>query len=151
MAPFNFESIDLYSSFLQTSKALGCKKINYVMRSLYSGDVWLPRGQAFDIANALLQYIRCYMLQAHLVFEENLKYYSLIPKLHACHEIWFEMDRQLSIRNAGWILNPIVETCSVDEDFIGRAALISRSVSPRLMSLRVLNRYLAQINAMWTR
>lgn len=121
--------------------------MNDVMRKVYAGDVWLRRDEAATIANGLLQFIRVYFLQAHLAYEANQSMFSCIPKLHAIHEIWAEMTRQMELSE--WTLNPACETCSVDEDFVGRTALLSRRVSPRLVSQRAIQRYLAQINVMW--
>lgn len=75
--------------------------------------------------------------------------FALIPKIHAMHEVQFEMVRQCEISR--WVWNPISETCSVDEDLIGRVAKLTRKVSPKLIGKRALARYLAQINIVWAR
>ena len=75
--------------------------------------------------------------------------FGLIPKVHALHEVAMEMFRQCGMSD--WVMNPITETCSVDEDMIGRVAILSRSVSPKIIGRRSLARYLAQINIVWAR
>ena len=79
--------------------------------------------------------------------EQGLVKLQLYPKLHLLHEAWEQMVYEST--QSDWIYNPIAETCSVDEDFVGRCAVLSRSVSPRLNSLRSLQRYLAQIQQSW--
>ena len=66
--------------------------------------------------------------------EKGQMKFPLIPKIHPLEEILFLISQ--------WVLNPMVESCSLDEDFIGHAAYITRHVSPRLMALRTFNRYL---------
>ena len=133
----------------QRSKAFGCKKMNHVMNLLYSGDVWLTHEYAGAVAHGLLQVVRVYLQQAYWAYEANQSMFSCIPKVHAIHEIAEEVFRQM--RCSSWILSPIVETCSLDEDFVGRTAILTRRVSPRLISQRALQRYLAQIYIMWGR
>lgn len=132
-----------------TCQEYGTQKINYVMRFLYSTDLWLKWPDALDVSNALMQFIRVYLLLARLSYDCGENKFALVPKLHAIHEIQFEMARQAKI--AFWILNPMCETCSVDEDLIGRVALLTRRVSPKIIAKRSLARYLAQINILWAR
>ena len=128
-------------------QAHGTSRINAVFRALYGGDLWLRRELGLRIARDLLQFIRSYCYEAwlHRSAKENM--FSMFPKLHLLHEVWGEMVYQGSISE--WILNPISETCSMDEDFVGRCAILTRSVSPRLNSLRSLQRYLTQIHLLW--
>ena len=72
--------------------------------------------------------------------EKGQMKFPLIPKIHPLEEILFLMEHQAKFSQ--WVLNPMVESCSLDEDFIGHAAYITRHVSPRLMALRTFNRYL---------
>lgn len=132
-----------------TYQEYGTQKINYVMRFLYSADLWLKRPDALNVSNALMQFIRAYLLLARLCYDRGENKFACVPKLHAIHEIQFQMTHQAKI--AFWILNPMCETCSVDEDLIGRVALLTRRVSPKIIAKRSLARYLAQINILWAR
>ena len=85
----------------------------------------------------------------HMSYELGENKFGLIPKVHALHEVAMEMFRQCDVSE--WVLNPIAETCSIDEDMIGRVAVLSRSVSPKIIARRSLARYLAQINIVWAR
>ena len=99
------------------------------------------------VADALIQFIRSYIKLSSMSFRLGDSKFALIPKIHALHEVHFEMVRQAAC--GGWVLNPIVETCSVDEDLIGRVAVLTRKVSPQLIGKRSLMRYLAHINIVW--
>jgi len=138
-----------WQNYTASYKEHGCKKINFFFRSLYAGDLWLERAYAKTLANALLQFVRAYLLLAHMSYELGENKFGLIPKVHALHEVAMEMFRQCDVSE--WVLNPIAETCSVDEDMIGRVAVLSRSVSPKIIARRSLARYLAQINIVWAR
>ena len=72
----------------------------------------------------------------------------MLPKLHAVEEIVKELQEQT--QHSFWAYNPLVESCSVDADFIGRTAFLSRSVSPRATCIRSLQRYLVQILQVWS-
>jgi hypothetical protein len=52
---------------------------------------------------------------------------------------------------ADFVMNPACHSCSLDEDFIGRTACISRTVSLRIIAKRTLERYLVHIQLAWTR
>ena len=72
-----------------------------------------------------------------------------MPKLHSIEEILFEMETQANDPSVFGVYNCLAESCSVDEDFIGKAAVIARSVSPRATSLRTIERYLVQLFQIW--
>ena len=50
-----------------------------------------------------------------------------------------------------WIENPMAQSCAMDEDFIGRFCVLTRSVSPRLRVQRAMERYLTQVLLIWMR
>ena len=62
---------------------------------------------------------------------------AVTMKIHAAH--------------SSHLLNILCESCSVDEDFVGRLAFIARHVSPRLVSQRSIERYLVQAYLAWTK
>ena len=119
------------------------------MRGIYANDARIPSALALELGNSLRTFIKAYMWQAHAAYSLGLSFYPLYPKLHALHEVAFELKRQSRI--AAYCTNPAIFTCSLDEDFIGRCATVSRQVSPRLIALRVLQRYLAHIQSIWAR
>ena len=128
-------------------QVLATSNLNRALRILYSSDLWLESIVAVDVADRLVQFLRAYssLAKYHLLKFENR--FAQLPKLHMVHEISFEMRRQAQLSR--WVLNPICETCSMDEDFVGRCALLTRSCSPRQCALRSIQRYLAQINITW--
>ena len=111
------------------------------MRGIYANDALIPSALALELGNSLRTFIKAYMWQAHAAYSLGLSFYPLYPKLHALHEVAFELKRQSRI--AAYCTNPAI--------FTGRCATVSRQVSPRLIALRVLQRYLAHIQSIWAR
>ena len=73
---------------------------------------------------------QAYLLLAGLSYNFGENTFVCVRNLHAIHEIQLMMAHHAKISNmAFWILNPVCETCSVDEDLIGRVALLTASVT----------------------
>ena len=130
-------------------KAAGTERINYFMRGIYSNDVLIPSALAADLSGALHDFVRAYMFEAAAAHQVQSSFFPLMPKLHSLHEIGHELLRQSKI--AEFCVNPAAHSCSLDEDFIGRCAAVSRTVSPRVIAKRTLERYLAHIQVAWAR
>ena len=116
------------------------------MHLLYNGDVWLPRVVARECVQCGEHFAHAYRYLAAVSFRMGQLRYPMHPKLHSLEEVIFGMQGQMENE---WVYNPIVESCSLDEDFIGHCASITRHVSPRLMSLRTFQRSLTQIMLAW--
>ena len=119
------------------------------MRGLYSNDVLMPSAVASDLSCALYDFVKAYMFEAAAAYRAGSSYFALFPKLHSLHEIAHELLRQSKV--ADYAVNPAAHSCSMDEDFIGRCAAISRTVSPRIIAKRTIQRYLAHIQVAWSR
>ena len=117
------------------------------MRGIWSEDVFIPAAKGLALAECLTDFVRIYAWQAYQADQEGQQVFPMLPKLHALHEVAFCMRRQ-SLQGP-WCYNPAVETCQMCEDFVGRTAYITRTVSPRLQALRTLQRYLCQIYVAW--
>ena len=131
------------------SKALGSRSINTFFRGIYQNDVFIPGPVATDLCDGLRVFIKCYLWQAHHSFHAGVPGFGLYPKLHGLHEVQHKMARQIRLHGFAW--NPAADSCSIDEDFIGRCAALSRTVSPKLSARRVIERYLCHIQIGWAR
>ena len=125
----------------------GTIRLNRALRILYNSDLWLENLIAIDVADCLLQFLRAYGKLAKIHAHECEARFGLLPKLHFIHEIENELRRQARV--ASWVLNPICETCSMDEDFVGKCAYLTRCVDARTCALRSIQRYLAQLSIRW--
>ena len=119
------------------------------MRGIYSNDVLMPSRIGLELSLALLDFVKAYMYEAATSHELGFSHFPLFPKLHALHEIAYALDFQS--KTGPSCLNPASHSCSLDEDFIGHCAAVSRQVSPRIIAQRTLQRYLAHIQVAWGR
>ena len=147
--------ISQYSPFTiwceNCSEASGTRALGDFMRVMYTNDVWLPSSVANQLVLSGEHFFNAYTCLASMSHQLAEPRYSLVPKLHFFHEVLYEVKYQCKTLQARWCLNPIVESCSVDEDFVGRLAFVTRHVSPRLITRRSLERYAVQISLLWAR
>ena len=128
-------------------EAVGTRHANSFFRGILQEDVFIESSKSTQLAEHLLNFVKVYAWQAAVACAWKQTHFPMIPKLHMLHEVALEMLHQCAA--AGYCINPAVETCQLDEDFVGRTAVITRSVSPRLQAKRTLQRYLCQINLAW--
>lgn len=134
--------------FLGRPKESAVCAMNGMMRILYHSDVWVQRPFAQKCVKYGYHFVKAYRFLAHASYVRRERRFPLVPKLHGVEEIIFNMDQQPQL-DTFWVCNPIVESCSCDEDFIGRTAFLCRSVSPRSTCQRSLERYLVQLMQVW--
>lgn len=127
---------------------VGIRSINKFMRTLYHHDMWIPAREAKEIAKEGISCVKCYTFLAFLSGQRGQPMFALRPKLHMLHECAYTL--KLQSERASYALNILAESCSIDEDFVGRLAFLARNVSPRLVSQRSIERYLVQAFLAWT-
>lgn len=130
-------------------EAYGTEKMNFFMRGIYKEDVFIPRERALDLSKSLYAFVHAYLWEASKAYQLRVASFPLFPKLHAVHEIGHALKVQAT--RCPYAMNPAVHSCSMDEDFIGRCAAITRCVSPKLIAKRTIQRYLCHIQIAWAR
>lgn len=123
--------------------------MNRFMRGIYEGEVFLPSCTARSLSDSLYQFLHAYCYLASVSFQKGIPAWPMFPKLHAVHEIAFEMRRSSGVSE--FVLNVAAHSCAMDEDMVGRVAALSRCVSPRAIAVRTLQRYLVHIQTLWAR
>ena len=141
-------------SYKQLGKSLFCKAscsraLNLWMSSLYKGGLFISKMEAERLCRAGWHFMSGYSRLAMITFQEKSPKFSLIPKLHMFWHLVKAMD--IDRINGDWILNAMCESCSVEEDLIGRYCYLTRHVSPRARVQRSLERYLVQVKLLWRR
>ena len=119
------------------------------MRGIYQNDFFIESATATALANDLRSFIRAYLWLAQYSYSQGIPSFPLLPKLHFLQEVSFTLARQARV--AKFAINPAAHCCSMDEDFIGRTAAVSRCVSPKLMCRRTLERWLCHLQMAWSR
>lgn len=128
---------------------MGTREINKFVRGIYAHDVFIPKVEALELSKSLHWFCKAYLFQAAAAYRDQLPHFPLFPKLHFLHEVSFRLRKEASL--ADYAFNPAVHSCALDEDFIGRMAAVTRTVSPMLISRRTLERYLVHIQMAWAR
>ena len=118
------------------------------MKGIYSNDVFIDRSQGLELSNALYAFIKAYAFEAHASYNKGVSAFAMYPKLHFLHEVAYTMKWQC--HKCGICINPATFSCSIDEDFIGRTAAITRCVAARITAKRTLQRYLCLFQCAWT-
>jgi hypothetical protein len=115
-----------------------------VFEMLYALPLWIPRDVALEVHKRFKLVIKGYQYMAHTTNAMGYNLFSNIPKLHMTHHVAVELLRNLQAGHA-FIMNPLQHSTEMDEDFIGRISRLSRKVSPRLVMLRTIQRYLVAL------
>ena len=131
-----------------SAEAYGTQKVNQFMRGIYSSDVFIEKLEGLELSNCLYSFIKSYAFEAHASYNKGISAFAMYPKLHFLHEVAHTLKWQS--HKCGICINPATFSCSIDEDFIGRTASITRCVAPRIMAKRTLQRYLCLIQCTWT-
>ena len=130
-------------------QASGIRALNYFMSTLYKSELFLEQGLARSVAQAGWHVLAAYGRLAQLTFDAGNPKFTLIPKLHMYWHVVYSLHKDSM--SCAWVLNPMAESCSVEEDVIGRYAFLTRHVSPRQRVIRSLDRYLTQVQLLWSR
>ena len=123
------------------------RNANRFLSLLYNCDLWLRDGQRNDIIRFGASFLADFEACAQKAFELRMTRFKLQPKFHMVGEIIFalRLHRSKGIPS----LNPLTASTQVDEDFIGRIAVMSRSVSSRTLHHRTLRKYLLFLGTLW--
>lgn len=106
---------------------------------MHSHGLWMDRRCGQRVQHHLTVVVRGYKVLAKIAKEMSLVAFGLKPKLHACDHIGKELKMQLS-GDAPRILNPMAFSCEANESVVGHVSRLSRRVSSRTVSSRVLDR-----------
>lgn len=120
---------------------LAAVEIDSFFSKLYKEGVWVHGAKAREIARHGFEFLRLNGRVAYKAFQNGRALFPFMPNLHRIHEIVFLMEDQ--VQKANVAINPLVWSCQMAEDFIGRPSRLSRRVSCRLAVTRTLQRSLA--------
>ena len=120
------------------------------MGVVHSHGLFLTHPCAVFLHRSGLKLLRGYHFLAEHCINAGLKLFSLRPKCHYFHHTLKELEMQIYSGHR-WVLSPAIWNCENNEDFIGRLSRLSRRVSPRLCSIRVIDRYLVGVKLLFQR
>ena len=112
--------------------------MEFVLKPLYSHELWLPREVAWKIGDSFLTYLKLYGRGASLAHQNGQALFLLLPNKHRLHHIAWDLRSAQS----DYVLNPLSVATQPEEDFIGYPSRLSRRVSQRKVIQRTLQRSL---------
>ena len=116
-------------------------RMNAMFKTLYKAGAFLDANEGSFVAEQGLQFLQCYVTSAGTMFRRNKQFlFPLYPKLHIFHHQMLNI--KFKCRDVGLCESPMLFSCQMDEDTVGRASRLSRRVSIRLVAYRSLQRYL---------
>ena len=129
-------------------QAAAAKALNTAMSELYHGDVWLTAAEARRIGRLGLYFLRAYKKLAFIFYQHGYLRFPTFPKgrmlFHTFHGLF------ISSKSLEYVLNPVIESTPMDEDFLGKVSRASRRVGTRQISKAALQRYLVQCQVVWS-
>ena len=112
--------------------------------------LWLHRQCAQLLFLKLKILLRGYKLLARKVHDMDMTGFGLKPKFHGMGHVAFKIRSDL-LAGACLIQNPLSEACEQNEDSVGRVSRLSRQLSSRGLTCRILQRYFYKKRALLTR
>ena len=123
----------------------GCRNIHLCMHTLYSEGAFMPCSSALEASSQGHRFLLCYSKLVEYSIEQGKLHFNLTPKCHYLHHILVDLAQAARKEGVEQIFNPICNSTSQCEDFIGNISRLSRRVSPKLPHARVLRRYQAAL------
>lgn len=124
---------------------IATNRLNAMFSFLYRGGAFITEEECQFVSEQGLGFLKTYASLAQTMFDRSKQWcFPLYPKLHVFHHLMIE------IRSNGCVFkkscNPLMWSCQLDEDTVGRASRLSRRVNVRKVSFRTLDRYLVAAN-----
>ena len=119
--------------------------INKFFSMLYRERVWIEKATALQISEHGFRFLEINATCARMAYDARQPFFTFMPNLHRLHHLFFSMRDMAS--QAPFVLNGLIWSCQLEEDFIGRPSRVSRRVHPRTVMLRTLQRALESAKA----
>ena len=117
------------------------QSLNKFLSGLYQQDAFLDRDTATLLGQYGLRFLRRYSWCTTEAVRQNRCLFTLIPKLHCLQHICLQ-DLVLAAKQYNYIMNPLVWSVQLAEDYIGRNSRTSRKLHPTTVTKRVAERHL---------
>lgn len=125
-------------------RCLGAVKgVNTFFSFLFRSQVFLTQAESLYLAGLGFRFLKTYGELAMEMYRAGRPWlYPLYPKLHIYHHALVKL--KVDAEEKSKAINPLVWSCQMDEDIVGRASRLSRRVSIRTVMKRTFERYLVQ-------
>ncbi|CAE7218706.1 unnamed protein product [Symbiodinium sp. KB8] len=131
---------------LLTKTGEAVQSLNIFLKGLYKSDVFLTSEHACYLGEQGLRFLRRYSWCATESVRQQRCLFLILPKAHCLHHICLK-DLVLDSRQYSKVVNPIIYSVQMLEDYVGRNARLSRRIHPASVTKRVVQRHLQQAYA----
>ena len=104
--------------------------------------IFMPQSCAAYMLKSGYRLLKGYSFLAQRCIAERRRFFCMRPKCHYFHHMLWDLQIQVQRGDVAILNYAAVFNCEANEDFIGRISRVSRRVSPRLATLRTVQRYL---------
>ena len=129
---------------------------NRFLSILYRSGLWLKPSTARDAVKSGMAFCMHYRECSELSYREHKTRFKLPPKFHAYVHIVHGIIEQLGTlpisiltSDEPAILNPLCQSCQMDEDMVGHIAGLSRSSVANTVHEKTIGMYLMNLQAKW--
>lgn len=117
--------------------------MNAALRMLYRAGAWLSADEAAAVSKHGCLHLRSYKRLAELSLHKREPRYPIHCKAHMLHHTFRILEQKCQA--LCWLENPIVDSCQIDESFVGILSRYSRRVSPKTTVHRTYDLYLTAL------
>ena len=117
---------------------------------MYLHGLWLPRGCALVLYSHFSLLLSGYKSCARMMIDFGCTGFGLKPKFHGIAHLKYSIRTDLK-NGSALILNPIHAGNEQNEDKVGKTSRLSKKLSTRTLTLRILQRYLLKKKALLRR
>lgn len=126
-----------------------CRGMNDFLHECYTADrMYMTQEQGNKARGHLRAFFRNYIKAAELSRRNGEVFWNLTPKFHYLMHVEDDMAKQLA-SDARRILNPCLFSTAMAEDSVGRLCILSRTVHPNTMPMRVAQKYMLDAKQRW--
>ncbi|CAE7383534.1 unnamed protein product [Symbiodinium sp. CCMP2456] len=115
------------------------KAIGQVIRTCLEADYFMSSAQCQTVIKNGHKFLTAYSTLVNKCYDLSLCLFKLRPKVHYLNHAFLKVFEEW--RASSSACNPLAESTFMSEDFVGRAARLSRRVSPRAIAIKTLQRY----------
>lgn len=124
------------------------KDLNDCLSFLYNCPLFLQANECKYVCSKGMSFLQIYSHLANKMYEEGRwQLYPLLPKSHAVHHIWHQLNEDSTTHGFG--MNPLTASCQQDEDCVGRLSRLSRRVNIKTVMARTLERHRMNCFKVW--
>ncbi|CAE7313361.1 unnamed protein product [Symbiodinium sp. CCMP2592] len=131
---------DILQEILAAAKAM-----ERVIKTCLKAEYFMSPADTEAVVESGYAFLMRYSALVRKCYDRSLSLFKLRPKIHYLNHVFLRTYQEWL--SNGSAINPFAEATFMSEDFVGRAARVSRRVSPRAVAVKTLQRYIFLMKA----